>query len=108
MTMAIEDDWNAIRGDRLEAVRDGFSLVRPTFIFGLAGVVLAVLTALAAESVTSGMMASAGRSQLDPISTGSVGQRDAVRRYTIRRSVLQQRPGSVCIIAESGTMRGDC
>lgn len=106
--MAIEDDWEAIRGDRLDAQRERFSLVRPTLIFGAAGVTLAVLTALAAQDVAGGLIAASQRPALDPIATGTVQQPPVERRYTIRRSVLQSSPDAVCIIAEDGGRRGDC
>ena len=54
---------------------------------------------------------------LDRMSTGSVGSRGSVgstgstgRRdtYTLRRSVLQPLPTSICVIRENGQRSGDC
>lgn len=44
----------------------------------------------------------------DNITTGSVKKRDNIKRYTIRRSVLQKDPEAPCIIYESGLREGDC
>lgn len=35
---------------------------------------------------------------IDMISTGSIPKVDSGKRYTVRRSVLQETPGSVCIV----------
>jgi hypothetical protein len=43
---------------------------------------------------------------LDNITTGSIPQTENGKRYTIRRSVLQQEPGSVCIIQGYGADSG--
>jgi hypothetical protein len=43
----------------------------------------------------------------DDIKTGSIPTHDGkVKRYTIRRSVLQSNPGDVCIINENGDKTG--
>ena len=36
--------------------------------------------------------------EYDMLSTGSINRSDNGKRYTIRRSVLQKTPGSVCIV----------
>jgi len=57
-----------------------------------------VLTPMLSDKTTGQM---AGRPvDIDGMSTGSIpGGRDAGKHYTIRRSVLQDTPGSVCIIS---------
>jgi|EndMetStandDraft_4_1072995.scaffolds.fasta_scaffold252318_3 hypothetical protein len=43
----------------------------------------------------------------DDIKTGSIPTQDGkVKRYTIRRSVLQENPGEVCIIDQNGNRNG--
>ena len=43
----------------------------------------------------------------DDIKTGSIPADDGkVKRYTIRRSVLQENPGEVCIIDQNGNKSG--
>jgi hypothetical protein len=43
----------------------------------------------------------------DDIKTGSIPTHDGkVKRYTIRRSVLQENPGEVCIIDQNGNKSG--
>ena len=44
---------------------------------------------------------------LDPLTTGAVKNGKAAQ-YTIRRSVLQQTPDSVCVISNRGIRTGDC
>lgn len=40
---------------------------------------------------------------IDMISTGSIPKVDSGKRYTVRRSVLQETPGSVCIVNGYGS-----
>lgn len=44
--------------------------------------------------------------QLDMLTTGSIAPTDSGKRYTIRRSVLQETPGSVCIVDGYGVDSG--
>lgn len=43
---------------------------------------------------------------IDMMSTGSIPKSDNGKRYTIRRSVLQETPGSVCIVNGYGPEMG--
>ena len=42
----------------------------------------------------------------DNISTGSIPANGSTKRYTVRRSVLQEMPGAVCIIDANGGKSG--
>jgi len=45
---------------------------------------------------------------IDPITTAGVPSRNGVKRYTIRRSVLQQDSIEPCVIYEGGRREGNC
>jgi hypothetical protein len=42
----------------------------------------------------------------DTITTGSIPKSESGKRYTIRRSVLQDTPGSVCVVQGYGVGAG--
>ncbi|MBW3096477.1 hypothetical protein [Pseudohoeflea coraliihabitans] len=44
----------------------------------------------------------------DSILTGSIPARQTHSTYTIRKSILQQRPDAICIIHPGGRTSGDC
>jgi len=95
--MRSDDDWNGSR----PAFAPG-GAIRLALIFGSLAVALGLVIAPLAEDR---LMRKADAEGLDFMSTGSVG-RD--RSYTIRRSVLQATPESVCIIRTDGARSGDC
>lgn len=82
-------------------------ILRITLLFGSAAIALALVIAPLANRGSQAVVDySAGRS-LDEIQTGSIKKADP-STYTIRRSVLQETPGSVCVIQSNGTQTGDC
>ncbi|MEP7452070.1 hypothetical protein [Phyllobacterium sp. SB3] len=82
-------------------------ILRITLLFGSAAVALALVIAPLANRGSQAVVDySAGRS-LDEIQTGSIKKADP-STYTIRRSVLQKTPGSVCVIQSNGSKTGDC
>lgn len=82
-------------------------ILRITLLFGSAAIALALVIAPLANRGSQAVVDySAGRS-LDEIQTGSIKKADPAT-YTIRRSVLQETPGSVCVIQSNGTKTGDC
>ncbi|RST86130.1 hypothetical protein EJC49_11920 [Aquibium carbonis] len=95
--MQTGEDWN---GSHRSFVLG--STLRLTLIVSAVAVVLGLVVAPLAEG---GLRGKAGVERLDFISTGSI---DINRSYTIRRSVLQSRPDSVCIIRDNGARSGDC
>lgn len=95
--MRTDDDWNGSQ--------PGFApggAIRLALIFGSVAVALGLVIAPLAEDR---LMRKAGADGLDFMSTGSIG---ADRSYTVRRSVLQSTPESVCIIRANGARSGDC
>lgn len=105
--MSLEKDWDSIRPDRSRAVYAGMGLLRVTLLFGSAAVALALVAAPLLDN-SGGRQAVYARDGspfgLDMTSTGSISR----GTYTVRRSVLQPSPGSVCIIGADGRRSGDC
>jgi len=104
--MSLDKDWDSIRPSSFRAADAGMGILRITLLFGSAAVALALIATPFLDSQTrsqSGRDGFAGN--VDTMSTGSVGHRDT---YTLRRSVLQPLPSSICVIRENGTRSGDC
>lgn len=112
--MELEDDWRTPRSGRTIADA-GMGALRVTLLFGSAAVALALLLAPIAETQTQKMLYSSYAPGVDRMVTGTIGgggqaafgQR-APSSYTVRRSVLQPTPNSVCIIRQNGSKTGDC
>ncbi|TRC97843.1 hypothetical protein FJV76_10670 [Mesorhizobium sp. WSM4303] len=104
--MSLDREWDSIRPDRsFRAANAGMSILRITLLFGSAAVALALIAVPVLDKQTRSSSRDALTSGLDTISTGSVGSRAT---YTLRRSVLQPSPSSVCIIRADGRRSGDC
>lgn len=75
-------------------------------LFGTAAIALTlIVTPMLAPGKADRMQAST--MDYDNITTGSVPSQDGkTKRYTIRRSVLQENPGDVCIIEANGNRDG--
>ena len=76
-------------------------------LFGTAAIALTlIVTPMLAPDRSAGRM-QASTMDYDNITTGSVPSRDGrTKHYTIRRSVLSENPGDVCIIEQDGTKNG--
>jgi hypothetical protein len=85
-------------------------ILRVTLLFGSAAVALTlILVPIADKHARDRMFASVQSPGIDRMSTGSVAPRGlGGESYTIRRSVLQSDPNSVCIIRDSGARSGSC
>lgn len=82
------------------------SAMRTALLFGSVAVALAlILTPIIDRGAGSVMAKHAVSTELDRIATGSVND---AKVYTIRRSVLQSSPDSVCVISQNGQQRGAC
>ncbi|AZN96415.1 hypothetical protein EJ066_03425 [Mesorhizobium sp. M9A.F.Ca.ET.002.03.1.2] len=110
--MSLDRDWDSIRPDRnYSAANAGMGILRITLLFGSAAVALALIATPFLDSRIRSQSARAGLADLDTISTGSIGNRGSIGRrdtYTLRRSVLQPLPSSVCVIRDNGKRSGDC
>ncbi|WP_312797601.1 hypothetical protein [Tianweitania sp.] len=85
-------------------------LVRSALLFSTAGVALTLFLAPMMVREERGVMGSVGSSvmgssDLDYSATGSI---NTPGTYTVRRSVLSQKPGGVCVIRDDGRQVGDC
>ncbi|MFC3220980.1 hypothetical protein ACFOEZ_18330 [Tianweitania populi] len=81
-------------------------LVRSALLFSTAGVALTLFLAPMMVREERGVMGSVGgSSDLDYTATGSI---NTPGTYTVRRSVLSQKPGGVCVIRDDGRQVGDC
>lgn len=83
--------------------------VRVALLFGSAAVALALILTPLVESQVGRMAHAPGSypAGIDMMATGSIGQRSS-GAYTVRRSVMQPSPHSVCIIRDNGMRTGDC
>ena len=100
--MTPENDWDALRSQRAPIFSvAGMGVLRVALLFGSAAVALALILAPTAENYAQGRVTNG----LDLTATGSIGRATG---YTIRRSVLQPSPDSVCIIGNNGVRSGDC
>jgi hypothetical protein len=104
--MSLERDWDSIRPDRgFRAVDAGMGILRITLLFGSAAVALALIATPFLDNQTRPSARDNSAGGLDMTATGSIGRRDT---YTLRRSVLQPFPSSVCIIRNDGSRSGEC
>lgn len=104
--MSLDRDWDSIRPDRFRSASEaGMGLLRITLLFGSAAVALALFATPYLDSRTRLQPGSDDLAGVDMMSTASIGHRDT---YTLRRSVLQPLPSSVCVISNNGRNSGDC
>ncbi|TGT78301.1 hypothetical protein EN802_01270 [bacterium M00.F.Ca.ET.159.01.1.1] len=106
--MSLQRDWDSIRPDRgFRAVDAGMGILRITLLFGSAAVALALIATPFLDNQTRPQSARDGFvGALDMTATGSIGHR--TNTYTLRRSVLQPLPSSVCVIRNDGSHSGEC
>lgn len=84
----------------------GTSLIRIVLLFGSLAVAIALIaTQVLDRSFDDTMAQSDYPTDIDRTVTGTIGYKGS---YTIRRSVLQESPNSVCVIRDNGTRSGDC
>lgn len=103
--MRPEDEWDMIRNDRGSLLSGaGTGVLRIALLFGSAAVALAMILVPIADNYTRPQFAGSGYG-LDFTTTGSV---KSGSNFTIRKSVLQSSPTSVCIIRDTGLRSGDC
>lgn len=104
--MRDEDFWKTVQEKDFTPAGDTRTgALNLALLFGTAVIALAlVLTPVLSAKSDKRMMANVP-DEFDMISTGSIPS-DAGKRYTVRRSVLQEMPGAVCIIDDSGRGNG--
>lgn len=107
--MSDGDFWMTIKDrDGVEAQPRKFGAVRVALLFGTAAIAVAtIMTPMLADRSTSSRVAWTP-DQYDAITTGSIPNRSGNTVYTVRKSILQDRPGALCIIGSDGSKTGDC
>ncbi|MCY0148661.1 hypothetical protein OEG84_13365 [Hoeflea sp. G2-23] len=107
--MASSDFWvTAMDRSGDENRSNRFGAVRVALLFGTAAIAVAmILTPIVADRTATSRVAWSP-SQYDNITTGSIPQRSKGTYYTVRKSILQDIPGAVCIIRTDGRTSGDC
>ena len=80
------------------------SALRISMLFGVFAVAMALFVAPFLDGASTRLAANGGAG-IDFTTTASTPNRSV---YTMRRSVLQRSPTSVCIIHQNGTRSGDC
>ena len=102
-----EDEWDLVRNERGWSFANlGSGMLRASLLFGSAAIALALIIAPMLEDDGSGDVAqSEFNPGIDRTVTGSVRYKGV---YTIRKSVLQNTPESVCVIRDNGIRSGDC
>ncbi|MFC5444970.1 hypothetical protein [Rhizobium halophytocola] len=96
-----KDFWSAVRvRERGGPKSQKIGVLNLALLFGTAAIALSlILTPMLAGHDTNKSLAYTA-DEFDNITTGSITRTDGAKRYTIRRSVLQETPGSVCIVED--------
>lgn len=104
--MRREQDWDDTGFDRGSPFAGaGMGVLRISLLFGSAAVALGLIVAPMFDGSGQGSRRATAGSGLDMTSTGSIGYNGT---YTVRRSVLQRSPDSICVIRDDGRRLGDC
>ncbi|KAB0677062.1 hypothetical protein F6X38_19570 [Aureimonas leprariae] len=82
-------------------------LFRATLLFGSAAAALSLIVVPMADRQAKLIVAERA-SDLDAMTTGSIGSDANVQRYTIRRSVLDRPDRAPCIMFPDGRQTGAC
>lgn len=103
----MDNDWRVDRGEQRDTgLTSNWSPIHVALMFGAAAVAMALLLTPVFDRGTEGYLASADN--LDRMTTGSTVRRGGPQVYTIRKSVLQSSPDSVCVIRPNGVRHGEC
>ncbi|MFB9952789.1 hypothetical protein ACFFP0_28420 [Rhizobium puerariae] len=103
-----EEFWKAVRGRQRATYGSGRTgALNIALLFGTAVIALSlIVTPMLAGRDDNRRLANV-QEDFDKITTGSIKPAEkGMKNYTIRRSVLQETPGSVCIVQGYGD--GDC
>ncbi|KQY12210.1 hypothetical protein [Rhizobium sp. Root482] len=105
--MVDDDFWRTVQDKELatsQSRRTG--VLNLSLLFGTAVIALTlILTPMLASKSDTKILANTPI-DYDNISTGSIPSGTSSKRYTVRRSVLQEMPGAVCIIDGNGSKSG--
>ena len=95
-----KDFWDTVRpSERTEHKSQKTGVLNLALLFGTAVIALSLIVTPMLTGTTGNKSLAYTPDEFDNITTGSIGNTvDRSKRYTIRRSVLQETPGSVCIL----------
>jgi hypothetical protein len=103
-----EEHWQSRPDPEFAGIRPNrMGALNMALLFGTAAIALSlIVTPMLAPEKSEGRL-QASTVDYDNITTGSVPSHDSkTKRYTIRRSVLTDNPGDVCIIEQGGNTDG--
>ncbi len=106
--MVEQEIWKKFREDAKAVptvVRSGALNMALLFAVAVVAVTM-IVTPKMVERVEAQQFANSGTSSFDNIVTGSIKKRDGAKEYVVRRSILQEMPGAVCIINGDGSSSG--
>lgn len=104
--MRDDDFWKAVQEkDYTPAGDTRTGALNLALLFGTAVIALALVLTPVLSAKTDKRMIANVPDDFDMISTGSIPT-DGTKRYTVRRSVLQEMPGAVCIVDRNGQGNG--
>lgn len=95
-----DDFWKSVQEREYTARPGRTGVVNIALLFGTAAIALALIVPPMLGGHGDKKRLAFEADQYDNITTGSIGSSSdgANKRYTIRRSVLQETPGSLCIL----------
>ena len=105
--MVDDDFWSTVQEKDLmnnQSRRTG--VLNLSLLFGTAVIALTLILTPMLSSKTDKRIMANTPVDYDNISTGSIPSKGTTKRYTVRRSVLQEMPGAVCIIDADGRKSG--
>ncbi len=104
--MVDEDFWRTVQDKDLVASQSRRTgVLNLSLLFGTAVIALTLILTPMLLSKSDKRMLANRPIDYDNITTGSIPSGTG-KRYTVRRSVLQEMPGAVCIIDADGTRSG--
>lgn len=102
-----EDFWESVQEREYSPKSGRTGVVNIALLFGTAVIALSLIIPPMLGDNPDKKRLAFEPDQYDDITTGSIGNSSGEgKRYTIRRSVLQETPGSVCIV--DGYAGGGC
>ena len=104
--MVDDDFWRTVQDKDLvttQSRRTG--ALNLSLLFGTAVIALTLILTPMLSKSDNKVMANAPI-DYENITTGSIPSSPPAKRYTVRRSVLQEMPGAVCIIDSDGSKSG--
>jgi hypothetical protein len=104
--MQADKEWDLIRPERSSpVVRARAGILRVALLFGFVAIALTLFATPFLADRTRPLLNQVRFDGLDYTATGSISRNSS---YTLRRSVLQDTPQSVCVINDNGLRSGQC